>query len=361
MYKPPQTPTPLHKCFLRLNFRSKTRTRRFVTAVLYLVMLTISPFIVTTQASAWSGDLSSCGTNDLANWNWPEILVNGGHPLNNEKEPWTGFDPESSSYVIGKGVKNQGSLTIYRAIGNNKVNITKNTSTGLNEITTGGGYLQRATFSENGNGDYADINDYSTFNFTVQQPTPLWGVANAVNPDQNFCIAAVKNVVYDATYTGKQYTTNIGYSVPVEQCDALEFGCWIAKAFKGVSETLLGAAQAILQGVAYLFAPASHQLQQVYTDFTTFFDAKLGFFLYPFEFIINLFNAFGSEASPFCGSSTCALTLPNIHGSSLNIDLLQWRNTAPAIYNILVNAVRGLTVATLIFGIHRKYLEVIQK
>ncbi len=335
---------------------------RWLMATILLASTLFSPFLAPpTQTSAWTGDLTSCGSNDLGNWNWPEILKTGGHPANNEKQVWTDFDPEKSSYIIGKGIKNQGQLTIYKSANNSKLKIEKNAITQRNEIIAPGGWFLRATFTENGNGDYADINDYYTTNHSTQVASPIFGGTNDVNPDSNYCITAVKNVDYASSYTGKEYTQNIGYSVPVEQCDTLEFGCWITKAFKGVTETLLGAAQAILQGIAYLFAPQNDQLQGVYNDFTAFFDAKLGFLIFPFEFLINMFNAFTSTANGFCSSGSCALQLPQIHGSTMNIDLLQWRQVSPGLYNMLVNAVRGITVAMLIFGIHKKYLEVIKK
>jgi formate-dependent nitrite reductase membrane component NrfD len=89
-------------------------------------------------------------------------------------------------------------------------------------------------------------------------------------------------------------------------------------------------------------------------------DLKLGFLTYPITFIANMFGAFTSSSS-WCTSGSCTKSFGNFMGSNFTVDLNQMQTTMPTLWAFLLAALRGLTVLALIFGIRKKYMEVIHK
>lgn len=340
-----KTPPRLNKLFPELKGALYRRARLFLVIGVVIFYVLMSLFVMP-KADAWTGSLPD-QRNMFADdgWDLCEAIKAPNLSSTPVNPPYLNdFDCDHSSYIIiDQGIANQRVLLV---------------------APTG-----KISLGTDGSGNYitGDVQFYRhTINLTDPYPQDD-RVSNGIDPytaGTKFynadALVTAPNVRYLSNYTGQQISTDLNETDDDTTCDALDFGCWMSKAFKGVTDTFLGVGEAMLRGIAYLFAPESDELQAEFDDFTSFFDAKFGFLLFPFEFIINVFSAFGTGGG-FCNSSTCNLAVPDFYGSTLNIDLLQWRLTAPSVFTVLVNVIRGLTVVTLIAAIHRKYLEVIKK
>jgi hypothetical protein len=181
------------------------------------------------------------------------------------------------------------------------------------------------------------------------------------NSAELICISTAKG--YTHPYNWDQIT--ISETLPTQgagKCNgALDFGCWVGRAFNGIENTFIAVAQAILKGLAWLWAPDQLKTQQQFGSLNTFLQDKLGFMLYPITFIIDLFNSFTSTANNWCTTSSCVKSFGNFQGQPFSININTGATVYPAIWQYFLAAIRGLTVLGLIFAIRHKYLEIVNK
>lgn len=168
------------------------------------------------------------------------------------------------------------------------------------------------------------------------------------------------NVTYDPSYTGRK---NFNLSAPKgaepsgcnEETGLVQFAaCKIGEAVGSVLEP-------IWHGIIALFVPDEQKVNDLVGAMGTFFEEKLGFLLFPFEIVIDLFNAILTPSSPWCNSSSCVLHAGNVLGGDFSINVLALKQASSAAWNLLVALANVGLVLALIAGIHRKFDEVTQK
>lgn len=189
------------------------------------------------------------------------------------------------------------------------------------------------------------------------------------------CIASAINVKYDALYTLPRYdalAVNNGLGV-TDQCDQSwtqapdKIGCYLRKSIGAVGDAITQAAKDVANGIAtvftWAFIPDEQEVSDLVGATQTFFEEKLGFLLYPFDFVIDLFAVFTSPPSNWCSSSSCVLSAGSIYGGAANfqIDVLAMKNMSETLWNLMTFLARTGLVVALIAGIHRKFEEVTQK
>jgi hypothetical protein len=186
-------------------------------------------------------------------------------------------------------------------------------------------------------------------------------VSPSTQPSINFtCIVSVTNVTYGPGWDGPVYSTKLLYGTSTIQCDKLDLGCWVNKAWTGVADTFTSVGKALLSGIASIFAPDGTQLQSDFNAFNSFMTAKLGFLLYPFQFLVNLFNAFNSSSS-WCTASSCTKNFGNLFGHPFTLDLNAMATVMPTMWSWFLGLIRGTTVLALVLALRRKYMSVVGK
>lgn len=112
--------------------------------------------------------------------------------------------------------------------------------------------------------------------------------------------------------------------------------------------------------VAYYAKPSPTAMQTEFNSLESFFNAKLGFLVYPFSFFAGVFNAFTSSSS-WCNTTTCTKSFGNIFGTPYTVNLTQLSTTMPQLWSFLLIFMRGALIVGLLYGIRAKYLEVMSK
>lgn len=301
------------------------------------------------KAAAWTGALPGCN----------QALNTFAGDLKEAIETKdTSFNHNESSFLYARGAadhqnaidaNNYDNMYLYYVNAPNKLKFKKLTA------TTYGFTAESGTL----------VNRMHIISREVKTSTYPDGVTtiSGVNapPHELGCVTSAVNVLYSSDWDVYKFTETVYGGTGEAQCSATDIACKISRVFRRVADTFHAVGQAILRGIAVLFAPDSADFNELYTDFTSFFDTKLGFLLYPFQFIGSMFNAYNDTSNQWCTMSNCQKSLGEVYGTEMKLDVLQWRLTAPALFNFLTATLRGLTVLALAFAIHRKYLEVIKK
>lgn len=302
------------------------------------------------KAAAYTGQPPNCPTNYLHMWDWPKMI--------RDNSQWPEFNPESSKYVIGLvGTPGTPQMT-WQLItagdkGQGELIAEKNTS-GVYQIRPSVWTIGWRTLHDNPEKVHGT-------QYANPYVTTGWNSSSSNTPLTNLgCVIAAKGVVYAQSYDLQQFETNVRYGTGdgTQKCDALAIGCWMGKLWNGVADTFSSVGQAILKGIAWLFAPESQDLNYVYTDFKDYMDWKLGMLIFPFSYVIDLFNAYTSSANAWCTPTSCEKDLGNVMGGNMKFDFLKWRDTAPTMYNFFLALTRGITVVALVGMMYKKYMEV---
>jgi len=334
---------------------------------------------------AYSAPLvATCSNTWLDTWDWPADLKRGqrtggtdGAGLNVGNVGYD-FSPENTSYIIFRATSNETSspkrnlFTIYTASNNAKLSIyqtafpastpqirSTNQTTPLiygSEIrseprdkTVPGFYVWPAGFP--------DVDTYPTANNTNPGGVTL-------TTGNTYCVYAAKNVIYESTWSYNKFSSYAGYKAGADasaSCTTLDFACKIKQAWEGVADTFSAVGEAIVYGIAQIFAPDGNQIKSDFDSLTSFLETKFGFLTYPFVFISNIFNAFNNTSNNWCTTSSCSKDFGNFFGQPFIINITQLKTSVPTYYNWFVIVMRGMVVLALLLSLRQKFVKVLHK
>lgn len=327
--------------------------RVFATGVFLAASIVV---ILPQKTQAWTGTLPTCGTSPAA-WEYKEHITtkygSQWDPDVHAKNFTYSFDTEDS-YPSGWGGAKY-NLVIFYTDGTIHFNQSGSTKT----VTTTGTSKYIHLIKDTANSKWQSDTD----------PTPNVGNATNLTSYGGFaCIGYAKGATYDSDWIGAKFS-----QTPTQQvtdCSAnsgiSKVTCEIANFFDGVADTFLGVGKAIVGGIATLFLPDTDQIMVEVNDFFDYMEAKLGFLVYPFQFMGGIFNAFeDTEGHAFsCTSTSCNIGFgggATFFGSGIGVDLTALNDVAPTLFSFIVNVIRGMTVFALIMMLRKKYTEVVAK
>jgi len=331
-----------------------------------LLCLTLLPH-ATVGASAL---YPTCDNSILEGFDWPGLIKASTSNTPNSGAGLTSFDPSTSSYFMYQTTTNHSALrNVYNIIigtASNKMTadvvsgtpgIYYNGTINVNVNIIAEPTSQKApsqSWAGTPGGSWTGFND-GTFalagSTTSSSPFALSSI---------YCIAGSKNIAlspgwtYDSLPGGVDYTSGVGLT-GATACGALDLSCWVAKGFKGVANTLLDVAKAIVGAFATLFLPDSTQLQTDFNSFSSFMSAKLGFLVYPVTFFGNVFSALGGTSNNWCTSSGCTKTFGTFWGHTFSINILAVSTVYSTVWTWFLALVRGLLILSLLYAVKRTY------
>jgi len=159
------------------------------------------------------------------------------------------------------------------------------------------------------------------------------------------------------------------------QCDPWDVGCWfsgvignVVDGFQSLADTITGAFQAMGDWLANLIMPSNADggFDNRFTDFFTTvqdtFTERLGFLLFPFQFIADLFSSLSSIWNPG-GTEGCTsgsqLGIPNLLGDSgVTFNLCGIEDTPIWIPASLI--LRFVWIVGIVGFLHHKYFSVVK-
>jgi len=152
-------------------------------------------------------------------------------------------------------------------------------------------------------------------------------------------------------------------SASVNECDPLDFACWLERTFDGVADTFTGVTKALLQGITFLFVPPASAISNSFGVLKDTFEDKLGFLGYPLTFFIDVFNA-TLDTSVWGPTSTsglydnCAFEFGAFMGADLSINLCAFGETWPDAWAIVRTIVIAFTCYFLMAGFYHKFMTI---
>jgi hypothetical protein len=283
-------------------------------------------------------------------YNWQQRL--------SEVDPNIDIFDSTKSTVVVDGYIGNSELDIYQQDAPIKLDI-KNNEYYISDLDTTNGKFIHIPYSADSTPPtaYPSVsNTTGTLNFGYTTPTNGAG-----------CISEAKNVVYTQAFTSIQPPVQSTNETDPQNrsCSPTDFQCWIGNAFFNMQNTLKGLGEAIAKSIAFLFAPSANTMQNAFDTLASFFDEKLGFLAFPFTFIVDMFTALlntntCASSGQSCNNSGYGTSFGNWFGGNLSLDVNSLQNLMPSYYDLLINIFRAVTVATLIFAFHRKYMEVVK-
>lgn len=340
--------------------------------LVYAIISAFSVFIIfsasTAQTSAWTGTLPQSNPTDptswLGRWDWPLSFSQGKRwalvdtdKMPNHTDPvyaGSGFDPASSSYLIGSTEGATGQRIFYSP-GKTLTIKTINGENTLTVLETGSHviyacYINDKPFQIYGSPSGVAFVAQTCLNF--YSPTALTGLSS---------ITAAVNVTYDASYQGYYYPATAEYTANagIEKCDALDFGCWLAKGFKNIGDGLKDIVQASFKVFTNLFIPDSTAIKSQFDDTNATLIEKLGFLSYPFVFLSDIVSAFTTNTL-WCTDGNCRINTGNVFGSSYVIDIMALKTLNPDLYNVSVIIIRASLILLTLSAVYHAYMRVIR-
>jgi len=355
----------------------------FIAAVVAITSV-IAPMLKPVPASA-APYTNACTNTFLETWDWPADLRRGsrsgvtdGAGLNVAQ---TGYDfsVDNSSYVILRFQSNETAspkrnlYRIYTAQNNAKLSLYITTTLGqdtahirsTNQTTPL--IWESDIISEPRNAvlpgyyvwpsGYADVNTQP-----IGTNTSAAGTSNSTSSTN--CVYAAKNVVYESTWTFNHFSSYAGYKAGADastSCTTLDFACKIKQAWDGVADTFAAVGEAIVNGIASIFAPDGNQIKSDFDSLGAFMEAKFGFLSYPFTFIVNIFNAFNNSTNNWCTTTSCVKNFGNFYGHAFNVDVTQLKTSVPTYYTWFTLFMRGMVVLALLLSLRQKFMKVLHK
>lgn len=356
-----------------------TRWQKVAMLFLFIGAFASSFFFFTLKTSALTDPPTEYTATGHGAWNWPELIRTNesGHggswcsgscaPL-----PVTHFDPEDSSYVIyhrpsdswqvphtlfGKTV----TLTTWRVAvaPQGRTLILKKDSNGNYVITVDSGNFQIFQLLDYHGESVQPSGGGGRQYGGVGSVAPPFNVSSVVDMDY---IYVARNVIYHPTWDAGVFNSFAEYGAdPGQSCSAIDIGCWITKAWSGVSNTISSVGKAIVSTIASLFMPDTAKIQADFNDFKSFLDAKLGFLTYPFTFLADVFDAFTGPSDGTCTTSGCVKNFGGFLGGTFFVDFAVLAQEMPSLWDILRALVIGLTILEVIIMIRRKVMGVMHK
>jgi hypothetical protein len=318
-----------------------------------------APVLKTQEVGAWTGDIQTCNLPFDA-FNWKDQIRD--HAVNTAKQ-----SPDTVQTVI---------IYRYPGEGNNKFTVDmlptpylaaftqadQNPVTGEYaksvEYSLTAGSSQTATEFEVDLGAKTVVNNG---NVPVDPGKFKFGSSGNGNISELSCIQTAKGFTQPFIWNGK----SISESVPTqggEKCNgALDFGCWIGKAFNGIGDGFNAVGRAIVQGIASIFMPDGNKIKADFDSLTSFMTAKLGFLTFPFQFLNDMYNGFNDTSNNWCNSTSCVKNFGNLYGQPFTVNFKQGETAYPAIWTYFLAAIRGVTVLGVVFAVRHKYLEIVNK
>lgn len=162
-------------------------------------------------------------------------------------------------------------------------------------------------------------------------------------------------------------------------CDPWDVVCWfqnvvgnVVDGFQSLGDLISGSFQAIGDWIANLIMPQnedgtfSNNLETSFFDIKTGFEDRLGFLLFPFQFIGELFTGILEAYNP-TGSdwTTCppslGLTIPNLLGSNgVTLDICTLEDVSPTIYTTMIAIIRIVWIIGVVGFLHHKYFQIVR-
>lgn len=358
-----------------------------IAMVVALLVVTAAPFYSSSKASADLGPIGnlgadalkykpSCGGTELDKWNWPKHIKDG--PNTGSIPNGTKFDYAKGSYVIYKTVSDHALAPYSNSEGterqnryklvflpteNGKIRMTYDGTnaimkynggiTGLTAITSepvSESKVWKKVWDGFGNGDGLFVSSgsiYTSGTYTLS----LTDVQ---------CVVVAHEVQYDDSWPFTAFIANQSYGDENKKCKVTDLMCILAKAANSIENAFQAVGMAIVQAIGYIFAPDGEQLANLWDEFYDWMQLKLGFLIYPFEFITGVFNAFTSGSS-WCNSSSCTKNFGNFMGRNFTINLGQTQQTMPTLWTWFVAMIRGITIVTLLLAVRHKYRGITHK
>lgn len=178
---------------------------------------------------------------------------------------------------------------------------------------------------------------------------------------RGFTGLGVPYATFGTTYDGRTtFSTVYPSESTTSPCNgALDVGCWIARAFTGVSDTFLNVMRAFTSAFVSFWLPDTEAISTSFSDLQTTLSTKLGFLTFPAVFLIDVFNAFNPSTS-WCTSTTCSKSFGNFYGAPFTLNFLTLKVVAPSMWDLLIGFVRGITIFSLIVMLRKKFIATVR-
>jgi hypothetical protein len=327
---------------------------KYIPAIAMLTLGLLAPAMTTQKASALSYYTNECTPQYFSQWDAPALIKaattaqSGGEYYVHGTTPIFMFRSTSYDADMLNGTPARNIFTLLVAKNNtNRWQLGFERPALKAKLFTTGGYYVYSVFDEPKGSAY----NYDQFHNSQARPfltfTAETTVASTYAPDMtnSSCwVTMMGNSDIAQTWKNEDFAdppSNLEYSTSDSSssgCGVLEVGCWIG----------------------YYFKPNSTTTQASFTRLNDSMQLKLGFLTYPITFIADMFGAFTSS-SAWCTSTSCTKSFGDFMGANFTLNLNQMAATMPTLWNFLMGALRGLTVLALIFGIRKKYMEVIHR
>jgi len=319
-------------------------------------------------------NLKQCNAGNLAAWDWPQEVRTLPHQ-SGSKTPDTLFDPQKTDYLIFLSQSNAASpmgsgwgysyrYTMYDAgTGGNAKVYEYGGNTWIKSVGTQGQPLNFYAFEIT---DSYSITHGTYFPYVTStssatgSTTPTSPVYRSLSLESASvgCVVAAHGVDYDPGYTGPKFKSNQGFTAGgTAGCSTLDIGCKLATAFQTVTTTLADFAREIFGFFVDLWIPDSTKTQAQFNDLGDFMTAKLGFLVYPFDFIGDFFGAF-SGGGTWCTSASCVVHSSGALGS-VDFNFLAIATGPYAdVWNWFKLFIQATTVVTLMGMLISRFKEV---
>jgi len=363
-----------------------TRINATFFTVVVAIATVIAPLLHPQKASA-APYLPTCVNTFLDTWDWPADLRRGvrsgttdGAGMNVAGVGFD-FDVEKTSYLILRlqsyetSTPKRNIYQLYAAENNQKLMLTQSTS-GFPSVTTARAedgdqttpLIWKSTIiSEPRNLVFPDYyhwpSGYSDVDTTPDGTNTLTTGIPFATASTN-CVYTAKNVQYSSAWTFNHFSSYAGYKAGADastSCTTLDFACKIKQAWDGVTDTFVAVGEAIVSGIASIFAPDSTQIKSDFDTLGAFMDTKFGFLTYPFTFINNIFNAFNNSSNNWCTTSSCTKNFGNFYGHPFSVNVTQLKTSVPTYYTWFTLFMRGLLVLALLLSLRSKFMKVLHK
>lgn len=301
-----------------------------ITVFLYSLIVLAPP----QRASAWTGSLPVCEVDQALSWAYKDKLED--YDINNKLDN----TQTVVMYSFSNNPTDNNTLVVAFA---DTADFTENLTTHEKTLVMSGNMRRYGIHKEPAHAKYQ--NDFDVT------------LGGSVSTGSIACLSLVQGVNYPAGWTGGTYTTVAPQQS--QACDgAFDIKCHIGNLLDGVTNTLTDAAAATLNVIGSFFMPSGDDISDAITDFKEFWELKLGFLLYPFEFLADAYNGFTDTSNNWCTTSSCSKYFGTFEGAPFTINFLGLKNFAPDIWDFTIMVIRALYVLGIVYVVRNKYMEI---